>query len=100
MATLARGDDLGLREDLTNTVNRRALLITRHGDELGWVPDLLLGYVHQVRDVGGMTIRVAQVNSPDVPPNLRLRVQLSGRVPYGYSPFRGEAWATSGDCTT
>ncbi|MFD1539698.1 hypothetical protein [Nonomuraea guangzhouensis] len=43
MATLVRGDDLGLREDLTNTVN--ALLITRHGDELGWVPDLLLDCV-------------------------------------------------------
>lgn len=95
ISTLHEGELLGLHDDAENPVNQSALLVTHDGAELGWVPDLLLDYVHHVRDVGEMTIRVAQVNSPDVPPNLRLRVQLDGSVPVGYLPFHGEDWATT-----
>ncbi|MEV0596782.1 HIRAN domain-containing protein [Nonomuraea cavernae] len=96
ISLLSVGDDLGLRDDPTNPANRHALLVTREGDELGWVPDLLLDYVHHVRDAGNMTLRVGQVNGSDAPANLRLRVQLDGSVPHDYSPFRGKEWATFG----
>ncbi|MBG0816016.1 hypothetical protein [Planomonospora sp. ID82291] len=95
ISVLHEGELLDLRDDPSNPVNQRALLVTREGTELGWVPDLLLDYVHHVRDAGAMTIRVAQVNGSDVPPNLRLRVRLHGSVPCGYLPFRGEDWATT-----
>jgi hypothetical protein len=95
ISALHEGEPLVLLDDPQNLVNPRALLVTHGGDELGWIPDLLLDYVHVARDVGGMTIRVAQVNGADVPPNLRLRVQLQGSVPEGYLPFRGEKWATT-----
>ncbi|MEQ4722738.1 HIRAN domain-containing protein [Nonomuraea sp. B19D2] len=94
ISMLREGDALELRDDPTNPVNRQALLVTREGGELGWVPDLLLDYVHHVRDTGDIAIRVAQVNGADAPPNLRLRVRLDGSVPCGYVPFRGEEWAT------
>lgn len=90
-ARLRPGDALDLRDDPANPANRHALLVTREGDALGWVPDLLLEYVRNTRD---MNLRVAQVNDADTPPNLRLRVRLDGSVPYGYLPFRGEEWAT------
>ena len=94
-ATLREGEPLELRDDPENRVNRRALLVSREGAELGWVPDLLLDYVHHVRDSGEMTIQVAQVNGPDVPPNLRLMVRLQGSVSNGYLPFHGPEWATT-----
>jgi len=94
VALLREGDVLDLVEDVVNPVNRRALLVTRAGDELGWVPDLLLDYVHHVREVDGMVIRAVRVNGPGVPPNLRVRVKLTGRTPTGYRPFRGEEWST------
>ncbi|WP_204014911.1 hypothetical protein [Sphaerimonospora thailandensis] len=95
VATLRKGEQLALRDDLQNPVNPRALLVTRNAEELGWIPDLLLDYVHRVRETGEMTIRVAQVNGADTPPNLRLRVQLEGCTPEGYLPFHGEDWATT-----
>ncbi|GII75686.1 hypothetical protein Sru01_06680 [Sphaerisporangium rufum] len=94
IATLRVGEPLRLRDDPDNPVNSRALLVTHRGDELGWVPNLLLNYVHIVRDTDDVAIFVAQVNGNDVPPNLRLRVELTGTVPVGYRPFHGEEWAT------
>ncbi len=94
VARLREGDMLTLRDDPDNPVNGHALLVTREGDALGWVPDLLLEYVRRVRDSGAMNLRVAQVNDADAPANLRLRVRLDGSVPRGYLPFHGEEWAT------
>ncbi|SET23768.1 hypothetical protein SAMN05421811_102471 [Nonomuraea wenchangensis] len=94
IAALVEDDELALRPEPANPVNPRALLVTRDGGELGYVPNLLLDYVHQVRDAGAMTLRVAQVNGSDTPLNLRMRVRLEGRVPSRYAPFRGEEWAT------
>ncbi|MEU7000966.1 hypothetical protein [Nonomuraea sp. NPDC046570] len=94
ISSLREGDVLDVRDDSSNPVNHRALLVTSDGAELGWVPDLLLDYVHHVREGGDMVVQVAQVNGPEVPPNLRLRVRLEGLVPPGYLPFRGADWAS------
>ncbi|MBP2707540.1 hypothetical protein JOL79_27530 [Microbispora sp. RL4-1S] len=96
ISLLHPGDALELRDDTANPVNSRALLVTREGAELGWVPDLLLDYVHHVRESGELSIRVAQVNGDDAPPNLRLRVWLQGTVAIGYRPFSGADWAAFG----
>jgi hypothetical protein len=92
VSMLRRGERLELRDEPSNPVNQRALLVTHDGAELGYVPDLLVDYVHTVRASADLAITVAQVNGPDAPPNLRLRAHLEGFVPQGYRPFHGEGW--------
>jgi hypothetical protein len=95
ISRLQPGESLALRDDLINQFNPSALLVTHDGVALGWVPDLLLDYVHHARDRGGLALRVVQVNGPDTPPNLRLLVELTGSLPPGYEPFRGKGWDTT-----
>lgn len=95
ISALQVGSRLQLLDDPENPINPKALIVTHDGNELGWVPDLLVEYVHQVRDHGGHGLTVVQVNGHDVPPNLRLQVQLKGMVPAGFHPFEGEEWATT-----
>jgi hypothetical protein len=92
ISTLRPGDRLGLRHEPSNPVNQRALLVTHDGDQLGYVPDLLVDYMHTARENSDLAITVAQVNGPDAPPNLRLRAHVEGSVPRGYRPFHGSGW--------
>lgn len=92
ISTLRPGDRLGLRDEPANPVNQRALLVTYDGAPLGYVPDLLVDYMHTARGPFGLLITVAQVNGPDAPPNLRLRAHVDGSVPRGYRPFQGDGW--------
>jgi hypothetical protein len=92
ISTLRPGERLELRDEPSNPVNQRALLVTHDGAELGYVPDLLVDYAHIVRASSDLTITVAQVNGPDTPPNLRIRAHLEGSAPEGYRPFHGEGW--------
>jgi len=92
-ASLQPGERLALIDEPDNSWNGRAILVSaRDGQRLGWVPDLLLDYVHTVRDQGELSLVVEHVNGPEVPPHLRLLVRLSGQVPTGYRPFAGPRW--------
>jgi len=91
---LAEGEELALQPESQNPVNARALLVTaRDSAPLGYVPDLLLDYLHQLRRVKSPKLIVLQANSEDSPPNLRLLVECTGELPAGYVPFSGSEWA-------
>jgi hypothetical protein len=92
---LTVGETLLLRDDLSNLANPKAILVSALDEQpLGYVPDVLVGYVHRAREVDQPTITVQQVNGEDVPPNLRLLVRLEARLPAGYRPFMGPEWQT------
>ncbi len=97
VGTLAEGEELALQAEPQNPVNGQALLVlTSKSAPVGYVPDLLLEYVHQLRRASTPKLTVLQVNSEDSPPNLRLLVECTGELPSGYVPFSGGEWATVG----
>jgi hypothetical protein len=92
-ASLRPEERLVLIDEPDNDWNSRAVLVSaRDGQRLGWVPDLLLDYVHTVRDQGEPSLVVEHVNGPEAPPHLRLLVRLTGQAPAGYQPFTGPRW--------
>jgi hypothetical protein len=92
-ATLQPEEQLVLIDEPDNDWNKRAILVSaRDGQRLGWVPDLLLDYLHTVRDQGEPSLVVEHVNGPEAPPHLRLLVRLNGYAPAGYRPFTGSRW--------
>lgn len=98
LGQLRRGEELALTDEPTNEVNPRAILTsTLTGRHLGWVPDLLLDYVHAVRAHGSINISVARVNGPDAPGHLRLLVSFEGWSTPGYKPFSGPQWEPIAD---
>jgi hypothetical protein len=98
IASLRPGETLELRDEPANPVNQHALLVTSDGATLGYVPDLLVDYARTARAHSDVAVTVIQVNGPEAPPNLRLRVHLEGYVPEGYLPFRGEGWELAWPC--
>jgi hypothetical protein len=94
IARLRIGDRLDLRPDLDNPHNPRALAVTdRRGTDLGWVPDPLLPYVHEVRRGGADGVTVVVANGADVDPHIQLVVGLSGVLPRDFvDPFDGADW--------
>jgi hypothetical protein len=95
IAVLQPGEELLVRDDRDNPSNPHAVLVSATDQQqLGWVPDALIDYVQTARTQARVSVRVKQVNDADVPPNLRLLVQLHGRVPSGYQPFAGDEWQT------
>jgi hypothetical protein len=93
IATLSKGDELRLEPEPTNPVNPRAQLVcARTGQPFGWVPDVLLDYVHHVRSVAEPIVTVERTNGNDAPWHLRLCVRLVGMVAAGYRPFEGSGW--------
>ncbi len=90
--SLQAGDRLNLMDDSTNVANPRALLLAAtDGAPVGWVPDLLVDYAHQVRSGGGFA-ELLQNNGPTAPWHARLLVRLSGRVAPGTALFTGGVW--------
>ncbi len=88
LSALEPHEGLQLVPEPENPKNPRAILVTTaRGDRLGWVPDLLVDYVQAVLSSAPPVVRVVQVNGADAPPNLRLLVELRGRVPAGHAPF-------------
>lgn len=86
---------LMLRDQPENKKNPKALLVASDGDEpLGWVPEPLLGYVHDVRGKGTAILTVLRANGPEVGNHLRLLVWLRGKVSAGYRAFVGRDWET------
>lgn len=92
---LTRAEPLVLRSDPDNPVNSSALVVcSTAGERLGFVPDLLLDYVHAVQSHGPCDVVVDNVNGPDAPVHLRLLARLQGSVPLGYRPMSGPGWET------
>lgn len=90
--SLQAGDRLTLVDDHTNEANPRALLLETSDDALvGWIPDLLVDYAHQVRSGGGF-VDLLQNNGPAAPWHARLLVRLSGRMALGAAMFTGGVW--------
>lgn len=90
---LRKGDLLDLLPQPDNEMNPRALLIsTLKGDLLGWVPDLLLDYVHALRETGSVELRVEHSNGVNTPYHFRLIARIEGRMPAGCKPFSGPGW--------
>lgn len=100
IAGLKKGDRLQFVSDSDNEVNPRALLIFKVGDGiLGWIPDLLLDYVHALRRSGPVELRVEHANGVEAPYHFRLIVRVEGSVPTGYQPFAGAGWEFLDDAT-
>jgi hypothetical protein len=93
IAALAAGDDLQLVDEPDNPADARAVLITDQGRiALGWVPSVLLPYVHLVLADGVANVRVERANDSTVPPGYRLLVTLGGNISPSYRAFDGPAW--------
>lgn len=89
---LQTGDRLTLVDDSTNEANPRALLFeTSDGARVGWIPDLLVEYAHQVRSGGGL-VELLQNNGPTAPWHARFLVRMSGSVDPGTAMFTGGVW--------
>ncbi|MFN2571649.1 MAG: hypothetical protein ABR537_08570 [Gemmatimonadales bacterium] len=88
------GQRLSLRAEPANPVNARALQVATEDGEiaLGWVPDLLLDFVHLLRESEPIVVTVLQVNREDQPKHLGLLVQIEGEGPPGYRGFSGPRW--------
>jgi hypothetical protein len=90
--SLRAGDRLTLTDDSTNEANPRALLLeATDGARVGWIPDLLVEYAHQVRSGGGY-VELLQNNGPAAPLHTRLLVRMSGQVAPGTAMFTGGVW--------
>jgi hypothetical protein len=76
---LRPGDPLELRREKDNAVNERALLVRQSGDRLGYVPDPLLDYVHQIMERPHELV-VARVNPVAAGMHMRLLVRLTGEL--------------------
>jgi len=93
LTTLQRGDRLRLVNEPQNPVNPLAVLVSNDGDtRLGWVPTVLLSYIHRAQEYGVLQVTVLQSSGPTVPPGYRLLVEVKGRIDAGYRPFDGPDW--------
>lgn len=94
LSMLKHGDQLKLVNEPLNPVDSLAILVSNDGGTtLGWVPSVLLPYVHRAQESGALQVTVLQSSGPTVPPGYRLLVEVSGRVLPGYRPFDGPDWA-------
>jgi hypothetical protein len=97
VASLRAGDRLALIDDPTNVYNPRAVLLRiPDGRQVGWVPDYLIDYIHELRDLNGAdpVVVVEHVNDDTVAPHMRLLCRLSAPWPANYVPFSGPDFQT------
>jgi hypothetical protein len=76
---LVPGDALEMVAEPDNPVNPEALLVTRDGQRLGWVPDPLLRHL---RSIAKPQLTVVRANPADLGHHLRLLVKVTGHVEY------------------
>lgn len=76
---LKTGDPLTLVEEPDNPVNGRAVLVTRDGSRLGYVPDPLLEHVHNIMSADHQVV-VDRINPPGASLHMKLLVRLIGRL--------------------
>ncbi|WP_147397348.1 hypothetical protein [Amycolatopsis panacis] len=95
LGSLQPGSRLFLRDEPDNPVNPRAILVLQQDEiDLGWVPNILVEYVHQVRKSGDFRIHVRHINGAETPVHMRLLAELSGTADPGYRAFSGPGWET------
>lgn len=78
---LAIGQELTLEPEPDNLVDADAVLVTRDGTRLGWVPGPLLAYVRAVMSSGRPRLTVVRANPRELGHHLRLLVRLAGSLP-------------------
>lgn len=76
---LKAGDRLEMRCESDNEYNPRALLVQQNGERLGYVPDPLLDYVHQIME-HPYDLVVERVNPVEIGLHMRLLVRLTGEL--------------------
>jgi hypothetical protein len=91
---LVAGQEVKLRDQPTNPKNPLAVQVVAQDVPIGWVPDLLLGYIREVREEGSPRLTVQHVNGPTAPPHLRVLLYLQGVLPPGRRPMTGPDWET------
>ena len=74
------GEALDLRPEPDNEHNDQALLVVSGDEPLGYVPDVLLPYVHRVLQHEGWVLRAVRASGPGVSVQRRLLVRLEGRL--------------------
>lgn len=96
VAGLERGASLRLLQDLQNPVNPRALLLADSNNQpFGFLPDYLVGHVHDMlRLCGqeGVAVTVEHVNAPATPRHMRVLCRLTSCWPEGYQPFSDDGY--------
>lgn len=81
LRAMSQGQLLCLRDDPSNAVNPRAILIdVRDHEPVGYVPDWLVEDMHTLRDVASAFRIVAERINVDAPPHLRLLCRLEAQV--------------------
>jgi hypothetical protein len=94
IADLRVGEPLRLQSDESNTVNPRALLVMRtDAARLGYVPDPLVSFVHEVI-ANPYSLQVERSNGPEVAFHYRLLIRLEGQAAPGSALFNGESMET------
>lgn len=90
--SLSAGEQLLLRRDSENPVNRKAYLVTDLEDaRLGWLPDPLIDVVDSMED---RRLAVERANGPEVGFHFRLLVWVSGTISRDRPLFTGPQWET------
>ena len=80
IARLKPGARLTLRDEPTNPINERAIVLDASGKPVGWIPDYLLDEVHKQRDAGlDVGVFVEHANGTKVPWHLRLLCRIEVR---------------------
>ena len=97
LSALRDGDDVELRQQPDNAVDRLAIHVCSGRVPIGWVPRLLCPAVHDALAAGHVTGRVLKANGPEVPPHMRLLVELKGSVPPGWDFFADPTWSPIAD---
>lgn len=79
LSGLQPGDELCIRDEPANPYNGRALLLTWHEKELGWIPNWLVDEVHRLRERGHVRIYVDRINK-DAPSYMALLCRLDASI--------------------
>jgi transcriptional regulator with XRE-family HTH domain len=81
IAKLKPGDPLILRDEPTNPVNDRAIVLDADGKPVGWMPDYLLDAIRKHQDAGDrIRVFVEHANGPDVAWHLRLLCRIEVKL--------------------
>lgn len=89
---LVPGQELDLEPEPDNPIDIDAVLVTRDGTRLGWVPNPLLGYVRAVMSSGYAHLTVVRANPRELGHHMRLLVRIEGTLPEDFvMPWQGTA---------
>jgi hypothetical protein len=89
---LRPGDELAVLPEPGNTFNPNALLVTRAGTPVGWVPNLLVDDLAQLPKAASLRAFVERVNGPEAPGHLRLVGRLQADDVGSFEFFTSDLW--------